>query len=55
MTNCKNDKWRNNDLKNNTHETKDPITRTPLKTGGELRCKETNKWRWSTRIIFHYL
>jgi hypothetical protein len=27
----------NNDLQNITHKTKDPATRTPLKTGGELR------------------
>jgi hypothetical protein len=28
----------NNDLKKHTHGTKDRITRTPLKTGDELRC-----------------
>ena len=28
----------NNNLQNTTHKTKDPVTRTPLKTGGELRC-----------------
>jgi len=28
----------NNDLQNITHKTKDRVTRTPLKTGGELRC-----------------
>jgi hypothetical protein len=27
-----------NDLQNITHKTKDRVTRTPLKTGGELRC-----------------
>jgi len=26
----------NNDLQNMTHKTKDRVTRTPLKTGGEL-------------------
>jgi len=26
------------DLQNITHEIKDRVTRTPLKTGGELRC-----------------
>jgi hypothetical protein len=30
----------NNDLRNITQKTKDQITRTPLKTGGELRCYE---------------
>ena len=29
---------RTNDLQNITHKTKDPATRTPLKTGGEPRC-----------------
>ena len=28
----------NNDKKNHTYKPKDPVTRTPLKTGGELRC-----------------
>jgi hypothetical protein len=28
----------NNDLQNITHKTKDRVTRTPLKTGGKLRC-----------------
>jgi hypothetical protein len=28
----------NNDLNKHTHRTKDRITRTPLKTGNELRC-----------------
>ena len=28
----------NNDLQNTTQKTKDWSTRTPLKTGGELRC-----------------
>jgi len=27
-----------NDLQNITHKTKDRVTRTPLKTEGELRC-----------------
>ena len=30
-------KRKNNDLQN-THKTKDRVTRTPPKTGGELRC-----------------
>ena len=34
----KKDKMANNDLQNSTHKTKDRVTRTPLKTGGELRC-----------------
>ena len=34
----KRDKKTNNDLQNNTHKTKDRVTRIPLKTGGELRC-----------------
>jgi len=33
-----NDKWTNNDLQNITHKTKDRVTRTSLKTGGELGC-----------------
>jgi len=28
----------NNDLQHTTHKTKDRLTRTPLETGGELRC-----------------
>jgi hypothetical protein len=28
----------NNDLQNITHKTKDRVTRTPLKTGAEIRC-----------------
>jgi 4-diphosphocytidyl-2C-methyl-D-erythritol kinase len=32
----KQDKRTNNDLQNITHKTKDRVTRTPLKTGGEL-------------------
>ena len=28
----------NNDLQNNTNKTKDRVTRTPLKPGGELGC-----------------
>ena len=31
----------NNDLQNNIHKTKDRVTRTPLKTGDELRCSGT--------------
>ena len=34
----KKDKRTNNDLQNITHKTKDRETRTPLKTGGELKC-----------------
>jgi hypothetical protein len=30
----------NNDLQNIAHKTKDKVTRTHLKTGGELRCSE---------------
>ena len=36
----KKDKRTNNDLHNITHKTKDRVTRTPIKTGGELRCSE---------------
>jgi transcription initiation factor TFIID subunit TAF12 len=32
------DKRINNDLQNITYKTNDRVTRTPLKTGGELRC-----------------
>jgi hypothetical protein len=38
MAKRKKDKRTNNDLQNITHTTKDWATRTPLKTGGELRC-----------------
>jgi len=31
----------NNDLQNITHKTKDRVTRTPLKTRGELRCSRS--------------
>ena len=34
----KKNKRTNNNLQNITHETKDLVTRTPFKTGGELRC-----------------
>ena len=30
----------NNDLQNTTQKTKDRVTRTPLKTGGKLKCSE---------------
>ena len=33
------DKRTNNDLQNTTQKTKDRVTRTPLKIGGELRYK----------------
>jgi hypothetical protein len=32
------DKRTNNDLQNITHKITDRVTRTPLKTGDELRC-----------------
>jgi hypothetical protein len=34
----KRDKWTNNDLQNITPKTKDRVTRTLLKTEGELKC-----------------
>jgi hypothetical protein len=34
----KKDKRTNNDLQNITHKTKDRVSGTPLKTGGEIRC-----------------
>ena len=34
----KRDRRPNNNLQNTTQKTKDRVTRTPLKTGGELRC-----------------
>jgi hypothetical protein len=37
MAKRKKDKRTNNDLQDITHKTKDRITRTSLKTGGELR------------------
>jgi hypothetical protein len=33
----------NNDLQNITHRTKDPVTQTPIKTGGEIRCSGRTK------------
>ena len=36
----KKDKMTNNDLQNITHKPKERVTRTLLKTGGELRCSE---------------
>ena len=38
MTKKKKDKRTNNDLQNITYKTKDRVTWTPLKTGGELMC-----------------
>ena len=32
------DKRKNNDLQSIAYKTKDRVTQTPLKTGGELRC-----------------
>jgi hypothetical protein len=37
MAKRKKDKMTNNDPQNNTHKTKDLVTRIPLKTRGELR------------------
>ena len=34
----KKDKKTNNDLQNITYKTKDRVTRTPLKPGGEFKC-----------------
>ena len=41
MAKQKKDKRTNNDLQNITQKTKDRAPRTPLKTGGELRCSGT--------------
>jgi len=49
----KNEKRRNNDLQNNTQKTKDRVTRTPLKTGGELRCSGREGSSCSTRGSRH--
>jgi len=38
MAKRKMDKRTNNDLPNITPKTKDRVRRTPVKTGGELRC-----------------
>jgi len=40
--NAQNKKYKrtNNDLQNITYKTKDRVTRTPPKTGDELRCSE---------------
>jgi hypothetical protein len=40
-----------NDQQNNTHQTKDRVTRTPLTTGGELRCSRRIISSCSTRDI----
>jgi len=38
----------NNDLQNITHITKVLVTRTPLESGGELRCSGWVSSSWST-------
>jgi len=38
----------NNDLQSITHKTKDRVTRTPVKTGGELRYSGRVSSSWST-------
>jgi len=45
----KKDKRTNNDLQNITQKTKDRVTRTPLKTGGELGCSGWVSSSCSTR------
>ena len=40
MVKRKKDKMAKNDLQNSTEKTKDRVTRTPQKTGGELGCSE---------------
>jgi hypothetical protein len=47
----KKDERTNNDLQNITQKTKDRVTRTPLKTGGELRF---SGWVNSSCIILDY-
>ena len=43
----KRDKRTNNDLQNTTQKTKDRVTTTPLKTGGELRkCRQFPFFLW---------
>jgi hypothetical protein len=44
----KKDNRTNSDLQNITHKTKDRVTRTPLKTGGKLRCSGRVSSSWST-------
>ena len=46
----KKDKRTNNDLQNTTHKTKDRVTRTPLKTVGELRCSGRVRSSFSTSV-----
>jgi hypothetical protein len=43
----------NNDLQNTTHRTEDRVTRTPLKTGGELRCSWRVSSSWYTSGTRH--
>jgi hypothetical protein len=61
MAKGKKDKRTNNDLQNITHNTKERVTRTSLRTGGELMCfgrvssscttnyTKTQKYRGGTR------
>ena len=46
----KKDKRTNNDLQNITQKIKNRATRTPLNTGGEVRCKQLlpYTWHWSS-------
>ena len=52
----KKDKRTTDDLHNISHKTKDRVTRTPLKTGGELKCTGMVSSSCSTsdtrRVIF---
>ena len=50
----------NNDLQNITHKTKDRVTRTPLKTGAEIRCfarvsSGTHRNDLKMNIIFYFI
>ena len=51
------EKKTNNDLQDITHTTKDRVTRTPIKTGGELMCsgrvfEVTNLTYYNSRAYF---
>jgi len=42
-----------NDLQNTTYKTEDRVTRTPLKTGGEVSCSVRVSSSCSTRVTPH--
>jgi hypothetical protein len=53
MAKRKTDRWTHNGLQNITQKTKDRVTRTPLKTRGELRCSRRVSSSCSTSDTHH--